>query len=307
MRRHHIVFIEDDESEMATFRRLYEGDQFELTGLCIQLPRSVVPALAQALGDRLPDLFVLDLFFPAVSNPPGGLTADTVGDARAHLTRVLRAAEELEGMFIDESALEKNDKELLRAGSELVYWSQRMLRHWCDVLGQSPSGGIALMRILREQYPAVPAVFYSRKATVVDVKAALDAGALDVLIKPHRSLEDAEAPRFREVLTAYCEGHGPAGAAPSADRALPHANTVDRGFARPYAARHGARPLGDSPRARTVVNTSALSPWLPSGEPLCQRSPYSEPLGSGTLSHPGSPIMSQAESPMLSHPGAGKL
>src|SRR5215467_11239539 len=130
MLRHHIVFIEDDESEMATFRRLYEGDQFELTGLCIQFPRSVVPALAEALGDRVPDLFVLDLFFPAVSNPPGGFTVDTVGDARAHLTRVLRAAEELEGMFIDESALEKNDKELLRAGSELVYWSQRMLRHW---------------------------------------------------------------------------------------------------------------------------------------------------------------------------------
>ena len=78
-----------------------------------------------------------------------------------------------------------------------------------DVLGQSPAGGIALMRLLRKQYPTVPAVFYSRKATVVDVKAALDAGALDVLIKPHRSLEDAEAPRFREVLTAYCEGHGP--------------------------------------------------------------------------------------------------
>src|SRR5215471_12469850 len=174
MRRHHIMFIEDDESEMATFRRLYEGDQFELTGLCIQFPRSVVPVLAEALGDRVPDLFVLDLFFPAVSNPPGGFTVDTVGDARAHLTRVLRAAEELEGMFIDESALEKNDKELLR-----------------------------------KQYPTVPAVFYSRKATVVDVKAALDAGALDVLIKPHRSLEDAEAPRFREVLTAYCEGHGP--------------------------------------------------------------------------------------------------
>jgi DNA-binding response OmpR family regulator len=74
-----------------------------------------------------------------------------------------------------------------------------MLRHWCDVLGQSPSGGIALMRVLREQYPTVPAVFYSRKATVVDVKAALDAGALDVLIKPHHSLEDAEAPRLREI------------------------------------------------------------------------------------------------------------
>jgi CheY-like chemotaxis protein len=207
--RHHIMFIEDDESEIATFRRLYEGDQFELTGLCIQFPRSVLPALGESLGERVPDLFVLDLFFPAVSDPPGGFTPDTVDSARAHLTRVLRAAEELEGMFMDESALAKNDKELLRAGGELVYWSQRMLRHWCDVLGQSPSGGIALMRLLREKYPTVPAVFYSRKAMVADVKAALEAGALDVLIKPHRSLEDAEAGRFREILARYCEGRGP--------------------------------------------------------------------------------------------------
>jgi len=209
MTRHHIAFIEDDEAEIATFRRLYEGDQFELTALCIRFPRSALPALAEALGDRIPDLFVLDLFFPATSDPPGGFTPDTVDGARAHLTLVLRTAEELEGMFLDESALAKNDKELLRAGSELVYWSQRMLRHWCDVLGQSASGGIALMRVLREKYPTVPAVFYSRKAMVADVKAALEAGALDVLIKPHRSLEDAEAVRVREILAGYCEGRGP--------------------------------------------------------------------------------------------------
>jgi CheY-like chemotaxis protein len=207
--RHHIVFIEDDEAEMATFRRLYEGDQFELTGVCIQSPRSVLPPLADALGDRVPDLFVLDLFFPAVNDPPGGFTADTVHDARAQLGRVLGAAQELEGMFLDDSALAKNDKELLRAGSELVYWSQRMLRRWCDVLGQSPSGGIALMRLLREKYPSVPAMFYSRKATVDDVKAALAAGAIDVLIKPHRSVQDSEAVRIREVLARYCEGRAP--------------------------------------------------------------------------------------------------
>ncbi|MGH7412915.1 MAG: DUF3987 domain-containing protein [Candidatus Rokuibacteriota bacterium] len=46
---------------------------------------------------------------------------------------------------------------------------------------------------------------------------------------------------------------------------------------------------------------------LPSPFTACQRSPYSEPPGSGKLSHPGSPIQSQAGSPMLSHPGAGML
>jgi hypothetical protein len=140
-RRHHVMFIEDDEAEIATFRRLYEGDQFELTGLCVQFPRSIWPELTRALGDRVPDLFVLDLFFllsairPAASRPTPSTARGT------HLARVLRAAEELEGMFLDESALAKSDKELLRAGAELVTGRNGMLRHWCDVLGQSSSGG----------------------------------------------------------------------------------------------------------------------------------------------------------------------
>lgn len=149
------------------------------------------------------------MYFPVTSDPPGGFTSDTVDDAREHLARALRSAEELEGMFLDESALAKNDKEVLRAGAELVYWSQRMLRHWCDVLGRSPLGGIALMRLLHEKYRGVPAVFYSRKATVADVKAALEAGAVDVLIKPHRSIEDIEAIRIREAFDRYCQGRRP--------------------------------------------------------------------------------------------------
>jgi CheY-like chemotaxis protein len=84
-----------------------------------------------------------------------------------------------------------------------------MLRHWCDVLGQSPNGGIALMRLIHQKYPGVPVVFYSRKAMVADLKAALQAGAVDVLLKPHRSLEDAEARRIRDALVACCEGRAP--------------------------------------------------------------------------------------------------
>jgi hypothetical protein len=39
----------------------------------------------------------------------------------------------------------------------------------------------------------------------------------------------------------------------------------------------------------------------------CQRSPHSEPPGSGKQSHPGAAKLSQAGSPMLSHPGAAML
>ena len=149
------------------------------------------------------------MLFRSTSAPPGGFTEDTVGEARAQLRRVLQVAGELEGAFFDEPGLARSEKELLRAGSDLVYWSQRMLRHWCDVLGQSPDGGIALMRLLHQRYSGVPVVFYSRKAMVADLKAALQAGALDVVLKPHRSLEDVEAVRIRDTLAACCEGKPP--------------------------------------------------------------------------------------------------
>ena len=207
--RHHLLYVEDDEAEIATFRRLYEGDLFDVTPVCIQFPRSALPKIEEALGSRVPDLFVLDLFFPVTSTTPGGFTEDTVDEARARLRRVLQAAGELEGAFFDERALARGEKELLRAGSDLVYWSQRMLRHWCDVLGQSPDGGIALMRLIHRRYPGVPVVFYSRKAMVPDLKAALQAGAIDVILKPHRSLEDAEAGRIRDALIACCERRTP--------------------------------------------------------------------------------------------------
>ena len=206
---YHLLYVEDDEAEIATFRRLYEGDLFEVTPVCIQFPRSALPKIEEALGSRVPDLFVLDLFFPVTSTSPGGFTVDTVDEARAQLRRVLQVAGELEGAFFDEPALAHGEKELLRAGSDLVYWSQRMLRHWCDVLGQSPDGGIALMRLIHEKYSGVPVVFYSRKAMVADLKAALQAGAIDVLLKPHRTLEDVEAVRVRDALAACCQGQAP--------------------------------------------------------------------------------------------------
>jgi DNA-binding response OmpR family regulator len=65
------------------------------------------------------------------------------------------------------------------------------------------------MRLLRERFREVPTVFYSRKATIGDVKLALEAGALDVLIKPHRSLENLEAVHLRDILARYSEGSGP--------------------------------------------------------------------------------------------------
>jgi CheY-like chemotaxis protein len=204
--RHHLLFVDDDEDEVKAFRRLYEGDQFEVITVCAPFPRAAVPAVEQALGGRIPDLFVLDLFFPITNNPPGGFTGDTAAAARADVRRVLQTTEELESLFVEDTILAQSDKKLLRAASNLAYQAQQLLRHWCDILGQSPSGGIALMRLLHEKHSDVPTVFYSRKATVIDVKMALE---------PHESVEAREAVRIRDALRDYCEGKGPHWRSPS--------------------------------------------------------------------------------------------
>jgi len=207
--RHHLLLVEDDDNEIATFRRLYEGDQFEVTSVCVQSPRAALPAIEQALDGRVPDLFVLDLFFPVRSEPSAGFTRETAADARVDVRRLLQTTEQLETLFMDDAVLARSDKQLLRAAADLAYQAQMLVRHWCDVLGQSPSGGVALMRLLRDRYPQVRTVFYSRKATVTDVMMALENGAHDVLLKPHESVEPREAVRIRDALGDYCEGKAP--------------------------------------------------------------------------------------------------
>src|SRR5262245_48162443 len=125
--RPHVVFVDDDETELATFRRLYEGDRFQVTTVCAQFPRSALPAIEQALRHDTPDLFVLDLFFPVTADQATGFTTNTSPEARAHLARVMTATQELEAMFIDDDLLERSAKELFMAGSDRVFWSQKML------------------------------------------------------------------------------------------------------------------------------------------------------------------------------------
>src|SRR5438046_4444428 len=73
---------------------------------------------------------------------------------------------------------------------------------------------------------------------------------------------------------------------------------------------HVERHLGSTKAALDGRGYNADSHAERDGQPAvdmfdaCQRSPHIEPLGSGKLSHPGSPIVSQAGSPILSHPGS---
>jgi CheY-like chemotaxis protein len=200
--KHHLLFVDDDSEEVQTFVRLYEGERFEVTPIHAQFPRAAVLAIEKKLKRRRPDLFVLDLFFPEVKDPPRGLSEEAIPEIRVRLNSIVSTAHELPELYLD-------GQKLLRGGAELVYRSQTLLRDWCKALRQSPMGGILLMGELKVKYPKIPTVFYSRKATVKDVKIALDAGALDVLLKPHVADEQAEAERIGDAFSQYCQRNAP--------------------------------------------------------------------------------------------------
>jgi len=52
-----------------------------------------------------------------------------------------------------------------------------------NAMGQSPDYGVELFAKLKERYPNVPFVFYSRKITPEDVIRVLKEGALDAIRK----------------------------------------------------------------------------------------------------------------------------
>ena len=201
--RKHLVFIDDSQEELATFEKLYSGDRFRVTTILLQQPSEALRRVAGRLDGEVPDLFVLDLYFPERDRPPVGIGSDASREARAQITRIVDAATGLPDHFSEANRL-------LKEAHGVVVESQRLLSLFCKELCQSPNGGIRILTELNKQYESVPKVFYSRKATISDLKEAMMAGALDVLSKPHPSVEDSEASKLIEDFARCCASRPPA-------------------------------------------------------------------------------------------------
>jgi DNA-binding NarL/FixJ family response regulator len=65
----------------------------------------------------------------------------------------------------------------------------------CDRIGQNRKYGLWNLRQVRENYPGIPAVFYTRKSLINDAVAMFKAGADGLFIKPTGS-NDAETRRL---------------------------------------------------------------------------------------------------------------
>jgi CheY-like chemotaxis protein len=76
----------------------------------------------------------------------------------------------------------------------------RLLEQQVASLGQSPDNGVLLLKRLKDRYPGVPIVFYSRKITPEDVTRVQRAGAVDVIRKGAVPSDEVRQ-RLREALT----------------------------------------------------------------------------------------------------------
>ncbi|MFQ5962436.1 MAG: response regulator [Candidatus Methylomirabilales bacterium] len=80
--------------------------------------------------------------------------------------------------------------------------AQRKLSSYLASIGQDRAGGLQLLEQVRREYRNVPVTFYTRKGTVEDVSACLDAGAVEVLRKPQPDEIDSQSDLYLQMEAA---------------------------------------------------------------------------------------------------------
>lgn len=199
-----IVFVDDDNSEIETFIRLY-GKRFEVIPIEATDVNDGVTKVCHALSNSHPDLFVLDLYFPGSDSPMGfdHLSPRELKKLTSGIDETHQILDSLRNI-VQESP--DDGKILLKKAHSVVQRSRVMLKEWCYELGQGPEEGFKLLTALQKRYPKVPAVFYSRKATLEDAKEALTAGAMDVISKPDPFLESSQATKIARDFENHARG-----------------------------------------------------------------------------------------------------
>ncbi|MCP4609864.1 MAG: hypothetical protein GY845_14240 [Planctomycetes bacterium] len=138
-----ICFVDDDEKfEIPLFCDVF-GKAFDI------IAASDYVELKSQIDSRenwKPDLFVLDLYFPS-------------GPENREAIKALRA----------EPLSVTNDNAEIRTAYTNYLRAQNRLAGVLDAWKQNPDGGLKLAENVAVDYPDVPIVFYSRKATFEDV------------------------------------------------------------------------------------------------------------------------------------------
>ena len=138
-----ICFVDDDEEfEIPLFCDVF-GEAFDI------IAASDYAELKSQIDSRenwKPDLFVLDLYFPS-------------GPANREAVEALKT----ESLFVE------NDNAEIRTAYRNYLRAKARLAGVLDAWKQNANGGLLLAEKVVADYPDVPIVFYSRKATLEDV------------------------------------------------------------------------------------------------------------------------------------------
>jgi len=138
-----ICFVDDDEEfEIPLFCDVF-GEAFDIIAAS---DYAELKSQIDSREDWKPDLFVLDLYFPS-------------GPANRKAIEALRA----EPLFVE------NDNAEIRTAYRNYLRAKARLTGVLDAWKQNANGGLILAEKVVADYPDVPIVFYSRKATLEDV------------------------------------------------------------------------------------------------------------------------------------------
>jgi DNA-binding NarL/FixJ family response regulator len=131
------------------------------------------------LGRMRPSLFLLDLWGqdPAVTNPRMPPMTD-IEEKVAGFPTLNQVYEGLETFSGD-----VNNEYLKRFFAIVDCW-RSLFEAVCVQIGQNSKYGLSNLRQARQDYPGVPAVFYTRKSLIRDAVAMFKAGADGLFIKP---------------------------------------------------------------------------------------------------------------------------
>lgn len=133
----------------------------------------------EVLGDRMPALFLLDLWGqdPDVADPY--LTPkEEIQEKISHIKTLDAVYEDLEDLEGDRT------NEYLKRFFTIVDGWRNLFEEVCARIGQNRKYGLANIREARTWYPWVPAVFYTRKSLITDAVAMFGAMADGLFIKP---------------------------------------------------------------------------------------------------------------------------
>ena len=161
-----VCFIDDDKDfEIPLFSEVF-ADVFDIV-----LATSYAELKSQLASrkDWQTDLFVLDLYFPSDSPDVDGI-------------QTLKA----------KTLTVENDNGQLRPAYRNYLKARDRLQKVLDAHKQGPTGGLELARKVAVDYPDVPIVFYSRKATIEDVIRCLAAENVRAVVRKPTGKDQAE-------------------------------------------------------------------------------------------------------------------